>query len=325
MSSSGAFDLLPVELIRIVFLFADIPSLGKIAQTGWNVLAQYARDDTTWARLVEKRFRILTKKSRPVLHGGHSWKQAYFSMNHSDRIPRSRYTGSQKVVFAKGRSNQRKTNGESSSPVSLWVLMGHTENCKTRTIRRCERTRYTPSEESNNERFVELYLCMQNVKSGSGDVTVDVLDATLALMGISGSYDPVISRVHKSGSSLQPRVLFHDTTPASDGSPFDRDMSGGITLRPFDIAVVSVHFPCASDVFETDFLARAISVHVPVRKPSKSAKCSNDAVAVASSSERTHETQASAFFIPENDVWNYYTELPGNFLTLVDRFQMAVA
>jgi hypothetical protein len=323
MGSSGAFDMLPDEVIHIIFLFADIPALGKIAQTGQNMLSKLACNDETWSNLVERRFRISTKKSRPVLHGGHSWKQAFFSMSHSDRIPRGRYTGSQKAVFAKGRSVQRKPISGTSSPVRLWVLMGHTENCKTRTIRQ---SRAGASEESsNNERFVELYLCMQNVKSGAGNVTVDVLEATLALLGSTEGSRPLISRVRKPGSSLQPKVLFHDAMSSPSADPFDYDVSSGIKLRPFQVAVVSVHFPCASDVFETDFLARAVSVNVPVRKPSATKGKENIVPAVASSSTMTQEVDASAFFLPEHDVWNYYMELPGNCLTLVDRFQMAVA
>jgi hypothetical protein len=329
MESSGIFDMLPVEVNRIIFSFCDIPSLGNIAQTGSNALAQYASDDTTWAKLVERRFRIATKKSSPRLNGGHTWKHAYSSMSISDRIPKAgRYTSSQKIVFAKSRSNQRKGNGS----VSLWVLMGHTENCKTRTVRQCERARG----ESNNERYVELYLCMQNVKSGGGEVTVDVVEATLVLMGSSGSCDPLVSRVCKTGLSLWPRLLFHDTMEAvspklaSDVDPFnDCDISNGVKLRPFDVVVVSVHFPCASDIFETDFLARAVSLHVPVRKPGEMTKETCDAtISVASSSTSARNSMAlipphaSAFFIPENVVWNYYMELPGGFLALVDRFQM---
>jgi hypothetical protein len=311
MSSSGLFDRIPEECIRLSFMFCDIPSLGKIPQTGRNMISQYACDDDTWSKLVEKRFRFSTKKSRPVSHGGYSWKQAFFHMSHNDRIPRSRFTGSQKVVFAKGKSNQRRCR-DKSSPVRLWVLLGHTENCRTRSVQPCERSRdeQSGSNEHNNERFVELYLCLQNVKSGAGDVNVDVLESTLALMTNTGNaYDPLTSQVQQNGSSLRPKVLFHDT----DGGLFDSDLTNGIKLRPFDMAIVSVHFPCASDVFETDFLARALSVHVPVYSSGKTANDDNS------------HTEASAFFIPESDVWNYYMELPGNFLTLVDRFHMAIA
>lgn len=319
MVHSSAFVLLPDDLIRIIFSFSDIPTLGHIATTGNNVLARLACDDETWASLVEKRFRITTSKSRPVLHGGHSWKQAYFSMSHADRIPRGRYTGSQKPVFARGRANNRKST-KSTSPVSLWVLIGHTENCKTRTIEVAGETSTrddandNDTERNNDERCVELYLCMQNVKSGAGEVIVDVADSTLSLMGSTEGSDLVTARVGDLASltSLRPRVLFHDAAAQSD-----LDLSGGIRLRPFDIAVVSVHFPCASDVFETDFLARAVSVQVPVRKP---AKPSNKNATIA-----VQDVDARAFFIPEHDVWNYYMELPGNCLTLVDRFQMAVA
>lgn len=333
MSTSGAFDLLPDEVIHVALSFCDLPSLGEIAQTSKTaVIARLACSDEAWANLVERRFRISTKKSRPVLHGGHSWKQSYFSMSYSDRMPRGRYTSSQKAVFAKGRSSQRKSSGLSpfASPVRLWVLVGHTENCRTRTIQPVERPSRSAlsNDESNNERFVELYLCMQNVKSGAGEVTVDVLESTLSLMGSSEGSDALISRVRRDAtfsSSMQPKVLFHDATTVDD--PLDYDISNGIKLRPFDVAVISVHFPCASDVFETDFLARALSVHVPVRKqqvkPTTKNNAATSTTVKVSSSLTPRDAEASAYFIPETDVWNYYMELPGNCLTLVDRFQMA--
>ena len=335
MDSSGIFDVLPVEVIRIVFCFCDVPSLGNIAQTGHNALSTFASDDITWAMLVERRFRIVTKKSSPRLNGGHSWKHAYYSMAISDRIPKAgRYTSSQKIVFAKGRSNQKKVNGS----ISLWVLIGHTENCKTRTVRQCERAQ--DADHGSNERYVELYLCLQNVKSGGGEVTADILESTLVLMGNSESFDPLVSRVCKSDLFLRPKVLFHDTMEASPATKSAADypycdISNGVTLRPFDVVVVSVHFPCATDIFETDFLARAVSLHVPVRKPGMTVNETSEVTAVASPSATMQDTEvgarsamtlfpphASAFFIPENAVWNYYMELPGGFLTLVDRFQM---
>ena len=322
-SDCGMFDLLPSELIRLVLCFADIPSLGNLARTGKNLLAQYACDDTTWANLVERRFRIATKKSSPKLHGGHTWKHAYCSMSHSDRIPRNRYTSSsRKIVFAKGKTTQRKING----CVSLWVLMGHTENCQTRTVQRHESSISDSHDQiGDNERYVELHLCMQNVKSSAGEVVADVMDAALVLLGSSKNCDPL-----KSGL-LRPKMLFHDTKETcpskatKEDNAFTVDITDGVKIRPFDLVVISVHFPCSSEVYETDFLARAVSLHIPVRKSSYAVNESGGSPDAAVLIDTGMPSEASAFFIPEKDVWNYYDQLPGGCLTLVDNFGMFAA
>jgi hypothetical protein len=184
----------------------------------------------------------------------------------------------------------------------------------------------------DDKRYVELYLCLQNVKSGGGDVVANVMDAALVLMGNSESYDPL-----KYGS-LRPKVLLHETKEScslkATGESDDHlafDITDGVKIRPFDIVVISVHFPCSSEVYETDFLARAVSLHVPVRKSSddgnESVLVSRDAASlvVTPHAETTMSSEASAYFIPEKDVWNYYDQLPGGCLTLVDRFCMVMA
>jgi hypothetical protein len=182
----------------------------------------------------------------------------------------------------------------------------------------------------DNKRYVELYLCLQNVKSSGGEVVANVMDAALVLMGNSESYDPL-----KYGS-LRPKVLLHETketcslkaTGDCDGT-FAFDITNGVKIRPFDIVVISVHFPCSSDVYETDFLARAVSLHVPVRKSSEEETegvVSPDAALLLETPHATAmSSAASAYFIPEKDVWNYYDQLPGGCLTLVNRFCMIMA
>merc|ERR1712238_647679 len=45
-----------------------------------------------------------------------------------------------------------------------------------------------------------------------------------------------------------------------------RRSDGTVSLLPLRHVILSVYFPCDSDVvFETDFLSRAVSVNVPVR------------------------------------------------------------
>ena len=319
-SEGGLFDSLPEELIRHVYSYADIPSLATMMLTGKNLSSQYASDDITWGSLVERRFRVSTEKVRPKIHGGRNWKEAYRSLSHCDRMPKNRYTSSQKIVFARGRAKQRKVDER----VSMWVMMAHTENCRTRTVPRQERS-VEGTLEGDSERFVELYLCLQNIKSGGESVITDVMESALVLLGSTGNnFDPMVRRAYQS-NSFRPKMLLHDKMESSAevASRTDRvfDISNGITLRPFEVAVLSVHFPCSQDLYETDFLARAVSLHVPVRISSELITKIDSADAETKESQ----THASAFFLPENDVWNYYDELPGGFLTLADRNRLIAA
>lgn len=266
-------------------------------------MAKMASDDCTWERIAQMRFCISTKRTKPRNHGGRTWKDAYRSMAYARRIPRCRFTSSRKTIFAKGASRQYQGCGDC---VSLWVMIGHTENCETR--------RATPRHHRTTEeqRFIELNVCIQNVRSSFGSVTVHVLDA--ALQAIQGTETTIASPV--CSGWMQPRLLcFHRCTGAAAvGQSMiysdSLDLTDGIRLHPFDFCVVSMHFPCSHDVFETDFLARALQLRVPVFPHPSSPETI---------------TKASAYFLPEKEIWNYYTELPGGFLSLNDKFRLLAA
>jgi hypothetical protein len=206
---------------------------------------------------------------------------------------KSRYTSNRKVVFAK---NDQRANSSEDPAVGIWVTVGHTENCETRCVR------------GDENRFVELFLCLQNVSSSCGTVKVNVMDATLRLVGSHA--DNGIRQVHRE-APWRPKLRLCDESKANKTSREAFDLRSGITLAPFQIAVVSVHFPCAGDVFETDILAKAVALDVPVRrlKPNEE----------SASRELSH---VSALFLPESAVWNYYTELPGGCLALTDRYRL---
>lgn len=304
ISMDSLFHFLPEELIRLVYSFADIPSLSALSRTSKSPLFQYTLDNTTWSNLVERRFRITTKTSRPKFHGGSTWKDAYRSLSCCNRIPRTRLTTKHKVVFAK-RGGEGSEN--SQNPVSLWALIFHTDNCETRTRRNSLR--------AGNSRYVCLRLCIQNTKS-SGEFSVNVNDASIKIAAISEH----CSHGAVSTGSLRPRIVaFSGMTAHRDVSDIT-DSAGDLTLGPFAFAVVAVHFPCASDmVFETDFLCRAVSVHVPVNSSNGHSRCYND------ESKEAGTSHASAFFLPENEVWNYYMQLPGGCLALTDRYRLMTA
>lgn len=273
---------LPEELVRITLSYLDIPSLGALSCTGKNLVAHWASHNDTWKLMVEHRFYIDTKNHiRPNCYGGTSWKQAFQTLARADHMPKSRYTYRRRIVVAKGTTKKQ---------VHLWVLLRHTENCTTRI---------------DDHRYVELNLCIQNVRSTSVPVRIQVNDATLVYMGSEGRTDFVTTNVI-CNDRIRPKRLY----------PLTQD--GGILLHPFEFAVVSVSFPCAPNMmYETDFLSRAVSVHVPIEweDSSYSKNCYEYAIdAVTPTNHRL-----SAHFLPEHDIWNHYMELPGGCLALTNQ------
>ena len=165
-SSEGLFCRVPEDLVRHIFSFSDVCSLGRIAQVSNSFLSTAASDDATWKDYVERRFQLDTSKSRAKTHGGKTWKEVYHILSKCNRIPKSRFTPTRKVIFAKGGGITKKCN----SAVAVWVLLSHTEDCLTR------RSAFASGVSDIQSRFVELHVCVQNVKSSKGNVQVNMID-----------------------------------------------------------------------------------------------------------------------------------------------------
>lgn len=88
-----------------------------------------------------------------------------------------------------------------------------------------------------------------------------------------------------------------------------------ICLQPFECIVLSIHISCPQEmVFETDVLSTLSSVQVPV-VPSIGWQLEQSEFSARTSF-------ATAFFLEEDKVWEYYTQLPGGCLSLVDRSRL---
>lgn len=275
----GTFDIFPVELIHHIYSFFDIGSLGKMAQmNACGVLSECASNDTVWEELVHRRFGIHAKISRSTAHGGSTWKEAFRTLSYCNRAPKSRHTSTRKAIFAKGGG------GKHCDPVSAWVLLSHTANCQTR--RHPMSKGLFPTNYSSSNRFVEFHVCLQNVKTSKGSIAVDLMGSTLDLMGSCG----------RQSLCGWPRILFK--SGQDDAMLPDQSVHNEIELKPFEFCIVAMTFQCGTDIFETDVLARAVALRVPVLEP---------------------DSVVTAVFLPECDVWKYYDELPGGFLTLNDQ------
>ena len=354
--SKCLFNTLPDELLRIVISWMDIPCLALLIRTSKSsTIALMAADDKTWLSLVGRRFNIATNRStsagppRSKSYGGSTWKAAYRSMSLAKRLPKCRQMPRKNVVFCKG------SNVNSCPSVNMWVMMNHTDDCNTRQVPR-EREISDTMENNENEdesssiassssddetprdRYVELRICVQNVRSGFRTVQVDIKNTTVSIVGMRGMsvvgiQEPRI--VHKSGddkktaeaSGSSKRTRYNSSRRRSVrrsylliNSDDDETLSEKnsfptvtryVTLKPFEFIVFTARVPCTIDMrYETDFLSRARCVDVPVSWTSNKPN--------ANTLTRNFDSCYSEF-ISEFEIWEHYMELPGNCLTLVDR------
>lgn len=358
--SSGAslFLQLPPEILRQIWAYMDIPMLGSVAQVHQGILKEHASGDTTWGSLVQKRFLINPKTKRPKPHGGKDWKDAYRTMHSCHRIPKCRWTN-RKIVFAKQQQQQQQhhhpyhkmnagTDSMDNAPsVSIWVLLNHREDCKTRVL--------PPLQDSNinndlqptttSSRYLDFWVCLQNTRSSGASVTVDVMKAQLQLLSHQrNAYtEPCLQEPLADGYQwIMPRLIYKH---CPDGNTITEDVAwedvtDGVQLKPFEFCIVSIPFDCGQDVFETDFLARTWAMKIPydVAKDNTSLAStdlyddsmdvSETTTTMMNSNERMDEMGsvpanekplAMAWFVSEQEIWNNYCELPGGCLTLSNR------
>ncbi|CAB9504506.1 expressed unknown protein [Seminavis robusta] len=328
-SMVNMFLQLPREILCHIYTFMDVPMLGSMAQTHTGILRELATADETWSDLVHRRFQIATTK-RPKAFGGKDWKDAYCSMNLCNRMPKSRWTN-RKAIFAKGNGRMIHATGSgtttgTTSSLSLWVTLNHTENCRTRILR-------TNASSSNRQRHVDLWVCLQNVQSNGPPIQVHIMQSELHFLGGLGNVytERCIQEQLSCGYRwLVPRLLHHrhhHHSPALDRNVkgvarapttarvFDlsNDLSsngkGVIVLQPLEFCIVSLPFACGQDAFETDALARTVSLRVPFDSRPQ----------IGSTPLSSEPGEAQAWFVPESDVWDQYCQLPGGCLTLSDK------
>ena len=337
------FNALPDELLRIVLTWMDIPCLALLIRTSKaSTIAQMAADDETWLSLVGRRFNIATKRStsagppRSKSYGGSTWKAAYRSMSLAKRLPKCRQMPRKNVVLCKG----------GNPSVNMWVMLNHTDDCNTRLVpldREITNMESVDGGESSSndndneitrERFVELRICVQNVRSGFRTVHVDIENATVSIVGMRGVsvvsvQQPRVdhkSRKAAAGRGSSKRTRYNDTgrrsvrrsclmingdDVAATSEKTPSPIAHYAALKPFEFVVFTARVPCTQDMrYETDFLSRARCVDVPISWTSTNPTTST---AVKNSDP------CYAEFISEFEIWEHYMELPGNCLTLVDR------
>uniref|UniRef100_A0A7S2K1R0 F-box domain-containing protein n=1 Tax=Leptocylindrus danicus TaxID=163516 RepID=A0A7S2K1R0_9STRA len=314
---------LPDEVLRQIHDFCDIPSLAALICTSKKTLGcKLASDETTWSKLTSLRFGIrINKNTRPTAYGAPTWHAVFRRQAVCNRPPKSRYMQKSKLRVV--------DNFCSILGVGLWATIRHRDDCKTRLERHL--LQEVPSCDGGGAsgnigrpirrpmpiRFIELNICLQLQASYSRPIVVDFLNTELDMfrdgcnIGKVGVRSAKILHHCQWTSTTTSRSIRHSRgyskLEAQDReSNFEvknDDVSSCAILRPYEYVIASIHVPCMPDVvFETDFLSRALRMHVPFR-------FIND---------NKHES-ISSDFLSEEDIWMHYMELPGGCLALTDR------
>ena len=352
-----SFGDLPEEVLRHIIKYMDIPSLAVISMiqkpnNETNNISALAVDDTTWYTLIKNRFGIgcnhrrisrsnkqtqgvvlrsmklssssssLTSfrdrpKRRPKSYGGSTWKEAYRCLATTMRMPEtSLSSGSIMAVFA-SPSLRRK------SDLGVWCMVNHRENCRTKTVEQVGRRRRRNHQPNSlpyrsDKRYIELKLLLQNTKSGYGSIIIPNV-ATTRIASVHEDEDgiPFEDSTFKviSAGQWRPKIIlrrrFADDDMAQQRALDDLEEWNAthqnqkdIILRPFEVVVLSLHVSCPETfVYETDCLSCMSSIRVLMATNGK-------------------KDVSTARFINEEELWEYYSQLPGGCLSLKDRSRL---
>ena len=271
------------------------------------------------------------------------------------RIPETRLTGSSTPVFAASSSRRRFGSGggrtvyrhEHGSKVNdylgVWCMLNHAENCRTKTL--SQRLRRGSSTNPSSllvydldKRFLEVKLCLQNTKSGFGSIVIPDIsgirfvtfmeEECFTLLGCCGNRChgcnttfPIVDHGPWAPKILLQQKFSEDNNGDVNSAPGVNEMETtkvGIILRPFEIAVLSIHLSCSPEmVYETDVLSTLSSIRVPVVRHT-----GLEQQPIGSNADNTTLGVALAHFLPEDLLWDYYCQLPGGCLSLIDRSRL---
>ena len=182
--------------------------------------------------------------------------------------------------------------------------------------------------------------CFQNTKSGFGRVVIpDVSSICIASLEEedyfeswgwdkwnNDDYDPTFKLIDV--GPWKPQIIlkrrFADNDIAQQQSTVDAEEWNAkcgekdIILRPFEVVVLSVHISCPETfVYETDVLSSMAMIREPVAADGwPSIKDVDGSTAVKK------KDISVARFLPEDEIWEYYCQLPGGCLSLTDRSRL---
>lgn len=301
------------------------------------------------------------RRRRPQTYGGATWKDAFRSLNLAMRIPETGITSGSAAtsggpVFASPSIRWSKRSGSSRSHckpqlqqhqhqvefnaskfLGIWCMLNHAENCQTKLCTNSaadRRRRLLCLPYRLDMRYVELKLCLQNTKSGFGTICIPSLEMIQVVTIDEEDYFsawgwdkcdadyPLTFNILKNGP-WGPKVLLRQCVDNGRSSDTDYalNVKDAIILRPFEVMVLSIHIACPFDmIYETDVLSTMSSIRIPVTSMNQDG---NNFTNQQHHLLRQNEGSiASARFIEEDALWEYYSQLPGGCLSLTDRSRL---
>jgi hypothetical protein len=242
-----------------------------------------------WQELCIRRWRVNEKAAKVV--GAAHWKYAYAILQRRKKLPKGSYTDSQRnATFGFGRAGG----------CDCWILIGHRPNTAANQI----------LVRGQQVRSIEFRVCFQNVYNGK--VTLNLNETLARFHHLDDQYDL------KEAETLNHKIIALNGNRVAVSDPV-------VTLKQLEFAVISFDVICPRDVYhETDLLSmsRKLTVHWDL--------CDRCDGRIAHAHDRTSSlrkrealtpanykiSKVICKFIDEAQIWDLYTELPGNVVLL---------
>lgn len=284
--NKGSSYLLSIEdhLLRLLLIYFDAKSLCNL-----SITCKYCNKtidpifEEVWWQLCLKGWSISEKEKFKLCGIGSSMKYTYRMLWQRMRIPRGRYTERFNYIFGKGRN----------SNVSCWISLGHSSNAEL----------YNLSADINGvstaARCVDMRLCIQNL--GSNQLIINYLDPqqTVNLTCLDQEQEDDVDQQSLTVTTINEIARNGQTV----SSPKHSSMS---CLNPLEFIVLSCKVQCPPWVrYETDFLSMMDRIELKINHAANDNTRGGDVV--------------TATMIPENEIWEYYIELPGGVVLLRDK------
>ncbi|ETV99089.1 hypothetical protein, variant 2 [Aphanomyces invadans] len=238
--------------------------------------------DRIWLPYCMARWRMPPRLLRLTRHGVHSYVGLYRHLQVAGQKPHGAYTMPDKLTWGHSRRDG----------VESWLTVGHRSDCKT--IR------------AAGTNFIQLRVVVQNLSPG-------VVLVALADINVHFKNGPVVSVVQPTATAasidMTPRILaWNGHAVDAPGSPRSCQLSF------LEFVVVGVYVECDECEFEVDFLERALSVWVPMKRR-------GDCVDLARCRcmllpDQYHHFGHHIPLVDEAVIWNRYTQCSRGFMVL---------
>lgn len=230
--------------------------------------------DRLWRRLCERRWRLDERMTKVL--GVCSMKDTYQLLAARNRIPKGKYTLQHNYIFGSSHSHG----------ISTWILLQHND-ANARVHRAVDGAHC----------WINVRICVQNVYHSSIELDLDNLSN-------------IRFRNESNDCFTVRRVMLIGLDGSACSGSTDTRMWGGrwqLSALQFGVLQCEVWCPPAV-VYETDFLAMVDEL---VMEIDVSRSTTSDERVYSSCHASRLQQQVRTAFVEEDELWTYYTEIPG--------------